>query len=166
MEHKAFAFDWNAFQRHLAPILRDALSSDSVAGLAAFIAHHRQSLTDPYEGEPLPEDWSSLMENRDVQDHGDFALTLYYSPTADFGIGDSWVALSDGYPVARSLLGEPFGPAANLFDPGRMGSYFQRPDAVSKSLRDLSADNRPELSSFVDLLERCGAEGMGVYVTF
>ena len=75
MEHKAFAFDWNAFQRHLAPILRDALSSDSVVGLAAFIEHHRQSLTDPYEGEPLPEDWSSLMENRDVQDHGDFALT-------------------------------------------------------------------------------------------
>ncbi len=166
MDHKAFAFDWTAFQRHLAPILRDALSSDSAAGLAAFIEHHRQSLTDPYEGQPLPEDWSSLIENRDVQDHGDFALMLYYSPTADFGIGDSWLALSDVSSVAHALLGEPFGPADNFFDPGRMGSYFQTPDTVSSSLRILSADDRPGLSDFIDLLERCGAAGMGVYVTF
>lgn len=166
MDYKAFAFDWNAFQRHLARILRDALSSDSVAELAAFIEHHRESLTDPYEGEPLPQDWSSLMESRDVQEYGDFALTLYYSPTADFGIGSSWVAVSDDIPEPDALLGEPFGPPYNLFDPGRMGSYFQTPDTVSSSLRSLSADDRPELSDFVDLLERCGAEGMGVYVTF
>jgi hypothetical protein len=166
MDHKAFAFDWTAFQRHLAPILHDALSSDSIAGLAAFIEHHHQSLTDPYEGQPLPEDWPSLMENGDVQDHGDFALTLYYSPTADFGIGDSWLALSDDSSVANALLGEPFGPADNLFDPGRMGAYFQTPDAVSSSLRVLTADDHPGLSDFIDLLERCGVEGMGIYVTF
>jgi hypothetical protein len=166
MYHKAFAFDWTSFQRHLAPILHDALSSDSIAGLAAFIEHHWQSLTDPYEGQPLPEDWSALMENRDVHVYGDFALTLYYSPTVDFGVGDSWLALSDDPSVAKALLGQPFGPADNVFDPGRMGSYFQTLDAVSSSLGILSADDRPELSDFIDLLERCGVEGMGVYVTF
>jgi hypothetical protein len=124
MDHKAFAFDGTSFQRHLAPILHDALSSGSIAGLAAFIEHHRQSLTDPYEGQPLPEDWSSLMENRDVHDHGDFALTLYYSPTADYGLSHSWLALSDDPSVAHALLGAPFGAVHNPFDPGRMGFVF------------------------------------------
>lgn len=166
MQHKAFAFDWNAFQRQLHPILHQALCSGSVAELAAFIEHHRHSLTDPYEGQPLPDDWSSLMESRDVHDHGDFALTLYYSPTADNGIGDSWLELSDDSSVANALLGAPFGPTDKLFDPGRMGSYFQTPDAVSSSLRVLFGDDRPELSDFVDLLEFCEAEGLGIFVTF
>lgn len=166
MEHKAFAFDWNAFQGDLAPVLREALSSDAEAELAAFIERHRQSLTDPYEGEPLPEDWSSLMDNRDVQEHGDFALTHYYSPTDDFGIGGSWLALADSFPAAHALLGTPFGPEHRLFDPGRMGSYFQAPDTVNKSLRELSNADRPELSDFVNLLENCRTGGMGVYVTF
>ena len=166
MEHKAFAFDWNAFQRDLAPILHDALSCDSVAALAAFIEHHRHSLTDPYEGQPLPKDWWSSMENRDVQEHGDFALTRYYSPTVDFGIGDSWIEFSSGFPSPQILLGDLFGPADNRFDPGRMGSYFQTPTVVASSLRDLSANDHPELSGFVGLLERCNAGEMGVYVTF
>ena len=66
-----------------------------MTGLARFIEHHRQSLTDPFEGEPLPDDWSSLKERRHVQDYGDFALTLYYLPTADFGVGDLWLDLSE-----------------------------------------------------------------------
>jgi len=111
-EHKAFALDWNTFQRHLAPILRDALSSHSVAGLAAFIEHHRQSRTDPYEGKPLS--------------------------------GNSWLALPDSFPAARALLGERFGAEDKPFDPGRLGSYFQTPDAVSKSLCDVSTDDRVE----------------------
>ncbi len=166
MNHKAFAFDWNAFQRHLAPLLHEALESGSVAELVRFIESHRQSITDPYEGDPLPEDWTAVMENRDVQDHADIALTLYYSPRADFGIGESWCGFSRGFPARQSLLGEPFGPSDNLFDPGRMGAYFQTSDAVSSSLRILKADDRPELSDFVELLELCSAEGMGVYVTF
>ena len=165
MEHKAFAFDWRTFQRQLAPILRDALSTNSVVGLATFIEQHRHSLTDPYEGERLPDDWQSLMECGDVHEHGDFALTLYYSPRADRGIGGQWLAFSDGFQAMPALLGESFGPADNLFDPGRMGSYFQSPDVVSSSLRYLSTDTRPELTGFIDLLKRCGEERMGVYVT-
>jgi hypothetical protein len=165
MEHKAFSFDWIAFGRHLRPILYTALESDSTAGLIGFIDHHRASLTDPFEGEPLPEGWRSLLENGDVHEYGDFALTGYYSPQVDFGIGHAWLRLSHEVSNTGALLGTPFGPESNRFDPGRMGSYFQTPEDVADSLNALASQHYPEFATFVDLLERCGVENLGVYVT-
>ncbi len=80
-------------------------------------------------------------------------------------MGESWLALSDDS-VAHTLLGKSFGPDENMFDPGRMGSYFQTPKAVSASLSVLSADTRSELADFVSLLRESEAKGLGTYVTF
>ncbi len=59
----------------------------------------------------------------------------------------------------------PFGPGSNRFDPGRMGSYFQTPEDVADSLNATTSQYRSEFATFVDLLERCGVENLGVYVT-
>jgi hypothetical protein len=45
--------------------------------LGAFIDAHRIELRDPYEGEPLSEDWRSRLESGEVQELGDIALTQY-----------------------------------------------------------------------------------------
>jgi hypothetical protein len=166
LNHKAFAFDWCAFQRHLAPILYDALSSNSISELTGFIEHHHSELNDPHFGHPLPEDWQSCMKNCDAQVYGEYALTLYYSPTNDFGVGDSWRSFSTDSDLQNAMRGEPFGPLHNHFDPSGLGSYFQTPDDFVSSLRILTRHRKNELIRFIDLIERCGVEGLGIYVTF
>lgn len=165
LNHRAFAFDWCAFQRHLAPILYNALFSNSTIEITGFIEHHHRELSDPHDGHPLPEDWQPWMKYRNVQEYGNLALALYYSPTNDYGVGDSWLSLPADSALHSALLGEPFGPWNNHFNPGGEGSYFQRPDDLISSLRILSNHNRPELIRFIDLIERCGVEGLGIYVT-
>jgi hypothetical protein len=168
MEHKAFAFDWAGFARGLRPTLIGALEADDPAPLEEFIDRHRAELTDPYAGEPLDDDWRDLLEAGDVQELGDFALTRYYRPTADRGLGDEWMELSDELPApaARALLGTPVGANGARFDPGRMGAYFQTPARVKRSLAALGKVRRRELQGFRKLLERCAKAGQGVYVTF
>jgi hypothetical protein len=168
MEHKAFAFDWPRFARGLRPILVRALAADDPAPLEAYIDRHRGQLTDPYLGEPLDPDWRDRLENGDVQELGDFALTRYYRPMRDRGLGHAWMTLSDELPApaAAALLGVSIGDDGALFDPGRMGSYFQTPARVRRSLAALRGVRRPELRGFRRLLERCTADRLGVYVTF
>jgi hypothetical protein len=168
MSHKAFAFDWSAFERELLPILVAALGADDRTPLLAFIDAHRDRLTDPYEGDPLPTDWRSLLTAGDAQEAADFALTRYYHPGEDYGIGHPWMRLSDEVApkVAAALLGHPVGPPGRLFDPGRYGSYFQRPEQVPGSLLLVAGARRAELSSYRELLEECLERRMGVYVTF
>src|SRR4051794_23851626 len=95
MEHKAFVFDWTAFALELLTPIVQALSEDDIRPLKAFVEAHRTELTDPYEGEPLPEEWRSLLETGDTQELADFALTRYYRPTDDHGIGSAWSEISD-----------------------------------------------------------------------
>jgi hypothetical protein len=168
MSHKAYAFNWRGFELDLHPLLESALATDDVAELEAFIDDHRESLTDPYEGEPLLEDWKSALENRDVHEYGDYALTRFYDPADDCGIAEKWAEVSERLPeaAANALLGFSVGPSGRLFDPGRYGSYFQTPAQVRKSLGLLKPIGVPELARFVKLLERCAAEARGVYVTF
>jgi hypothetical protein len=61
MEHKAYTFDWSSFEGELAPALYAALKSCDLNHLVAFIAAQRHRLTDPNEGDPLPEDWPALV---------------------------------------------------------------------------------------------------------
>jgi hypothetical protein len=170
LSHKAFAFNWRAFEFDLHPQLEAALEADDPSELEAFIVAHRKSLTDPYEGEPLPRTWRSMLENRDAHEYGEFALTRFYDPTDDCGLHESWAEVSERLPkrAANALLGFPVGPKGRLFDPGRLGSYFQTPGQVRESLAILRprAEKVEELRLFVELLERCAAEGLGVYVTF
>jgi len=168
MSHKAYAFDWRGFEFDLHPWLEMALAANDPTELEAFIDDNRVSLTDPYEGEPLPADWRSGLGNRDVHEFGDYALTRYYDPSDDRGVGSAWRSLSGELPetAANALLGFSVGPHERLFDPGRYGSYFQTPAQVREALAVLKPLGVPELAWFVELLERCAAEGRGVYVTF
>jgi hypothetical protein len=58
----------------LHPLLEEALAADDPTELEAFIDENRAALTDPYEGDPLPEDWRAALENRDVHECGDYAF--------------------------------------------------------------------------------------------
>src|SRR5262245_62121374 len=120
MSHKAFGFDWNAFDRDLAVILLAALDSEDGTELAEFIDQEREQLTDPYNGYPLPEDWRSVLEAGDLQELADFALTRCYRVREDHGIGSGWLGVSETLSAAQSaaLLGAPFGIGDRMFDPG------------------------------------------------
>ncbi len=169
MSHKAFTFDWDAFDSNLAPILLASLDADDGAELAEFIEQERHRLTDPYNGDPLPEDWRSRLEAGGVQELADFALTRYYRVRGgDRGVGPAWLGLSESLSDEQSqaLLGAPFGIGDYWFDPGRLGSYFQSPAMVRQSLTVLAAVAVEEVRPFRDLLTEAAALRLGVYVTF
>lgn len=168
MEHRAFAFDWTAFEADLLPLIVSALEADDGRPLASYIDAHHRELRDPYEGDPLPSDWRTLLENGDAQELADFALTRYYRPGDDWGLGPAWHAIDEAATpeVRAALLGSPIGPEGYPFDPGSMGSYFQRPSEVKHSAAVLAEVSLPGLSELRSLLGQCIGERRGVYVTF
>lgn len=168
MEHKAFAFNWDSFEQELYPTLVKALETGEVQEIINFIERNRKHLTDPYEGQPLDDRWQSPLANRDVHEYGDYALTKYYAPDEAAGVGEAWSDLSDELSTAatRALLGDTVGSTGNLFDPGRMGSYFQRPEQARASLNVLKSLDMPELADFCQLLSECVNKKLGVYITF
>jgi hypothetical protein len=168
MEHKAYAFEWSRFELDLYALLVEALTADDTAKLEMYIDRHLGELTDPYEGEPLSADWRDALEKRDVHEYGDYALTRFYDPADCWGIGYEWARLSDEIlePAANAMLGFPIGPAENLFDPGRYGSYFQTPKLVRESLSSLQPHACQDLARYLELLEMCVCDRRGVYVTF
>ena len=169
MQHKAFRFDWDGFDAGLRECLNDALLTNDPSQLAIYINSALSEFSDPYEGETLTSDWMQVLSDRsDVHEIGDYALTRFYDPTADFGIGDAWIAIDDSLnDVQRNaLLGLPIGPATNPFDPGKMGSYVQTTKDVVHSrliLRNMHVDR---LTEFSKLIDQCASSGHGVYVTF
>jgi hypothetical protein len=168
MQHRAYAFDWSAFVAELLPTLVRALAADDGRPLADFNDANRSELSDPYEGDPLPEDWRALLESGDTQELADFALTRYYRPGDDHGVGSGWLAVIDALPpeAASALLGKPVGPEGCWFDPGRMGSYFQSPSEVADSSEILGVVDLPDIWEFRRLLADCVGKRLGVYVTF
>ena len=169
MQHKAFRFDWESFNRNLREHLHDALLTGSATQLVMFINSAIGEFSDPYEGEPLTADWMFLLNDADdVHEVGDYALTRFYDPTEDAGIGDAWIAIDDSLNALQrnALLGRSIGPATNPFDPGKMGSYVQSPDDVAHSQSLIQGLNDGRLATFADLLDRCVSTGCGVYITF
>jgi hypothetical protein len=167
MSHKAYAFDWDAFDFGLAPVLLAALEANDGTELAEFIDREREQLTDPYVGNPLPEDWRGLLEAGDVQELADFALTRYYRAREEHGVGSAWLGLSESLAEdqSQSLLGVPFGVGGRLFDPGRLGSYFQSPAVACESLAALDGVAAEDVRPFRELLAECAARRLGLYVT-
>jgi hypothetical protein len=54
ISHKAFAFDWKAFESdELYTLLVQALESREVLPLIRYIENYSAKLKDPYEGQPL-----------------------------------------------------------------------------------------------------------------
>jgi hypothetical protein len=168
MSHKAFAFNWYAFDFDLSPILLAALDADDGSELADIVNQERHRLTDPYNGDPLPEDWRTVLEVGDVQELADFALTLYYGVQEDHGVGSAWLTLNESLTAEQrlALLGGTIGVGDRLFDPGRLGSYFQSPEVIGESLKVLDGVAANEVQCFRELLAECAVWRLGVYVTF
>jgi hypothetical protein len=169
MSHKAYAFDWNAFEcDELFTILIESLESNDVLPLAHYIEIHRAEIKDPYKGELLTETWQEMLEKKDIQEYGDFAITRFYDPTIDMGIGEKWLEIEESLsdPNRGIFLGSPVHSKNNVFDPGYMGAYFQTPAQVSESLRKVSELATENIESFQSLLEDSNLRGLGVYVTF
>lgn len=177
MNHNAFVFDHATFERELSPILLRALESRTVTGLVAWIEAERESLVDPYEGEPLLEDWEKAFVKRDVQEFGDIALTKYYDPTESVGLDDTWQDVGAALAAAglgeALILGTPFGTAEHWFDPGVMGSYFQSAttvvanlELVERLLEQPLAAGRDGVEAARRMLRSASAARSGLYVTF
>jgi len=176
-EQKAYTFAYKPFSTELEPILEAALASGNCQELIDFIQRQRSSLTDPYEGEPLGEDWEQLMEFKDAHQYGDFALTRYYSVTHDIGLGPSWAKIeaeltAAGMKGAELVLGFPVGPRQNLFDPGKMGSYLRSEQLVARHLTELQAAvqngqvPRADVLQLERMLSAAASAGRGLYITF
>ncbi len=65
IEHRAFLFQFDQFERELLPILQAALAAGDCTDLVAFIRQNIGELADPYEGRPLGEDWEKMIESPD-----------------------------------------------------------------------------------------------------
>ena len=171
MSHKAYAFNWEAFTKDdVHDVLLRALESNDHTALVRYCRDQRARLRDPYEGQPLPPDWEGALENRDVHEYGDYALTRFYNPAEDRGLGEQWASVSSALSGGQraALLGTPLGPPANLFDPGRQGSYFQTPVDVVRSHRKIRESRPPvaSLEAFEAFLQSCESQNSGLYVTF
>ncbi|RYZ09793.1 MAG: hypothetical protein EOO73_02615 [Myxococcales bacterium] len=176
MLHRAYAFAHSTFCGELAPLLEAALASSEGAELERFVDQHLGALTDPYEGEPLETGWRESLEAGDVQELGDFALTKYYDGDLDLGLDADWLEikqeLAKAGADAQLLLGTPFGPAAQPFDPGRQGAYFRSEAEVERDLAAVEqlAASRPELAELLapllGMLGQATRERKGLYVTF
>jgi len=167
-DHKAFEFEWESFSTELAPLLAASLSNNDTSRLHAFIKSNVASCASPYDGEPLSQEWESLLEVGGVQEMADFALTKYYSPLNNFGLSENWVSLEPllNPEQKMALLGKPFGNASSLFDPGCQGSYFQTPAMVANSVSVLANSPSREICEYFCVLGTIAVKKKGLYVTF
>src|SRR5579859_5459649 len=118
MEHRAFLLDYDAFIAELAPLLQEALHANDCDALAEFIDANLAHLRHPVEYYALDEDWRSELSNADVHVIGDLALTKYYDPRQDFGLGEAWDDLWDfleEYAFQEVMLGKAFGTGSVTF---------------------------------------------------
>jgi hypothetical protein len=175
MEHKAFVFDYESFDRELRAILEDALRSGDFTGLVSFINVNLGDLRDPYEGQPLGADWEAMIETQDSHQYGDFALTKYYNPIADIGLGVAWenfqeLIANDPVLTESPILGSTIGPEEDPFDPGKMGSYFQSAQQARQNYRFLSnlaqKESSQDLNRAVEMLSEAVDAKTGLYITF
>lgn len=176
MEHKAFVFDYDAFINELSNTLETALISNNTENLVSFIEQNLDLLKDPYEGEPLDNNWQSMLEIDDPHQCGDLAITKFYHHQNEVGLGYSWEniqnILKQEFGIPGIILGVPFGANNNYFDPGKMGAYFQSPTLVKDNLsaiKDL-LEQKPkyfsDLEGVIKMLQKAVAKNQGLYVTF
>ena len=173
MEHKAFLFDYEEFEYELLSVLQNALATNECSALISFIQNNIDSLTDPFEGDPLTDDWERMIEREDAHQYGDVALTKYYDPTDDVGLGLGWQNVQELIPTERStspILGSIVRANENPFDPGKMGTYFQSKRQVAENLEFLrhlaEQESSEELDEAIDLLQQAFRLEKGLFITF
>ncbi|MBC2582910.1 hypothetical protein [Clostridium sp. DJ247] len=131
MEHKAYIFDTDGFSKELSQLIITSGNTKNSAPLKAFINNHIGKVRSAYTGDLLDYDWEKEMENGEVQELADFAMTCYYSPEEEMGLSYAWDALlvalnmlstnfdPDYYILGRTLESEMF-----RLDPSGMGLGF------------------------------------------
>ncbi|MEH1794600.1 hypothetical protein [Nostoc sp.] len=177
IEHKAFVFDCDGFNNELSDVLKNAILTHKSDNLIAFIERNLSCLKDPYEGETLDFSWKELIEAGDINEYGDFAITKYYDPKSDIGIGYGWEKINDALLQELNLdisplLGRPFGSAENYFDPGKLGSYFQSLEQVKENFKLLDSLSEEQLKTLpnIAIVEKMLSDALalekGLYITF
>jgi len=163
-DHKAFAFDWQAFAVEMMPWMSEALAADDRERFVQFVVSNITRCRSPYDGSVLSSSWKELLEVGDVQEVADFALTKYYDPTDDHGLGATWMEEDAALPenMRPALLGRPIAH----FDPGRQGSYVVAPNNATECAETLRHANSPKVREYACFLEDVARKGLGVYVTF
>lgn len=139
MEHKAFIFDTRLFSVELLPVLEECVPGNDVGALKAFVSSHLNGAKSPYSGEALETDWESELGVGDILEVADFAMTCYYSPEDDRGLGETWDALLETLRKIRSksldvdvaVLGTPLRIGSLDLDPGRMGTGFVQAEDIA-----------------------------------
>ncbi|WP_292709480.1 hypothetical protein [Nostoc sp. NMS2] len=177
MEHKAFVFDYDAFIQELADILENALVINQRNELITFIENNFSYLKNPDEGEPLDYLWKEMIEIEDISQYGDFAITKYYNPQCDIGLGYDWLPLynmllNELDKDTSPLLGKNFGIPGNYFNPGKMGSYFQSLEQVKNNFELLNLllnekkEHLPNIALLMKMLSNALDLKKGLYITF
>ena len=153
--HRAFVFDEAGYRRELAPLL----DRNDSAGLTRFIAEHQEQLRNPETG--------ALLEEGDELNPVAVALTAFYDPRANIGLGSAAqtlrFSLIDLYPEGRvfvqgGLLGVPEG-------------YFQSAEYVAGSveilerLREDYPRKRDIIEPVLTMLRTAAKAGKGLYIT-
>jgi hypothetical protein len=175
MDHKAYPFNFNAYSLQLHHILVSALASGELRDLTQFVEREKESLSNPYEGDPLPADWRETFKIAKLQYCGQLALTKYFNASEEIGLGHEWedaiAALnSAGYDGEGIVLGDVVQGGDVVFDPNRLGSYFQTPEKVVDGWHAVRAVMESDPGSSMEWLLRMfevpKAKGFGLYVTF
>ena len=161
--HQAFVFDEAGFRRELAPLL----DRQDSAALEHFIDDHRSRLRDPKSDAPLETGWRETHAITGFPALAALALTAYYDPAANIGLGGAAeklrFALMDLYPEGRVFVG---GGALAV-----VGGTFQSADYVAKSveiLQTLRAENRLKtdvIDPVLSMLQKAATAGKGLYLT-
>jgi hypothetical protein len=150
MEHKAFLFETSKFFGELAPIIFRAARNNDKDLLRSFINSRIGVVRSPYTGEFLKGNWEQELENGDLQELADFAMTCYYNPQEDRGLGYDWDPLLESLRMSSTafdpgyvILGRQITDGQFVLDPGRMGTGIVQAEdvpGITVELRRLKPD--------------------------
>ncbi len=148
----------------MLPWMSEALSAEDRESFVRFVDANLTHCLSPYDGSALSPSWKDLLEVGDAQELADFALTKYYDPADDHGLGETWVEEEAALPenMRPALLGHPIAH----FDPSRQGSYVVAADHAPNSAELLRKAKSALVRDYAGFLENVARRGFGVYVTF
>lgn len=179
MEHKAFVFDFEAFVQQLSNTLEKASLNNTNKNIISFINNNIVLLKHPDEGGAIDDYWEEILEEiKDVHNYGDIAITKFYDPDKDIGLGYDWQDIENILSCellvdpGDIILGQKFGPIDNRFNPGRISSSFQSLEQVKLNMQLLQnlVEQKPKLSialaDLLSMLQKAIDSQTGLYITF
>ena len=196
MIHKAYCFDTKAFDNDLREIITKCVDGNNLSELRSFICDNVEFLSSPYSFDALDEDWQDELENGEIQELSDFALTRYYDVSDDIGLEESWNSLLESLKAIKMLndysyyvIGEEFSVGDFCLDPGGMGLGFvdvneitnikeeliEKRDYFGKAIQKTKVDTIYELtteeienaySQLIDIYEQAEKNQKGLMFTF